>query len=219
MRSSVCASGSRCHDAACDALRPRLAQRRHLEQEQDAGHARDQEHTRAEADHRHVDRQPVGLQRGHDGCGVGVEPATRHRQQDQHRNEHEHPQRAVLRPAQHDRAGDQTREARQVDELVHVAPGHPRGGQAAQHDAHQQQPDADVDQGQPGLARRARRAGASARRRRRPGELSRRRALDRACRCSSDRFARSVDLRGSPAAAPARRRAAAARPPAPPPTR
>ncbi len=99
-----------------------------------------------------MDGQPVALQRRHDRGGVGVEPASRHRQQDQHRHEHEHPQGAVLRSPQHDRGGDQPREAGQVDELVHVAPRHPVGGQAAQHDADEQQRDAEVDQGQPGPA-------------------------------------------------------------------
>ncbi len=34
--------------------------------------------------------------------------------------------------------GDEPGQAGQVDELVHVAPRHPLGGQAAQHDARQQ---------------------------------------------------------------------------------
>ena len=113
------------HDAAGEIGASGLPQPGHLHQEQDAGHTRDQEHPRTQADHRDVDRQPVRLQRRHHRRRVRVEPLAGHRQQDQHRHQYEHPQRAVLRPTQDHRGGDQTAETGQVDELVHVAPRHP----------------------------------------------------------------------------------------------
>ena len=150
MRSSVCASGSRCTIRANAPEVSGSPSREVRSRNRMLATPGDQEHPGTQADHRHVDRQPVGLQRGHHRRGVGVEPAPGHRQQNQHRQQQENPQRAVLRSAQHDRAGDQPAKAGQVDELVHVAPRHPHGRQAAQHDADQQQPDAGVDQGQPG---------------------------------------------------------------------
>ncbi|CNM46039.1 Uncharacterised protein [Mycobacterium tuberculosis] len=115
-----------------------LTQPRCAHKEQDAGDTGDQEYPRTEADHRHMNGQPVGLQCRHHRGGIGVEPASGHGEQDQHRDQQEDPQRPVSRTAQHDRAGDEPGQAGQVDELVHVAPRHPLGGQAAQHDARQQ---------------------------------------------------------------------------------
>ena len=90
---------------------------------------------------------------------MGVEPLSGHREQNQYRNQNEHPQRPELRLAQHHRGGGQTAEAGQVDELVHVAPRCARGGQSAQHDATEQQCDAQIDQCQTGLAESVRQWG------------------------------------------------------------
>ena len=92
----------------------------------------------AQAHHRHVDGQPVGLQCRHHRRGIGVEPPAADRQQDEHRKQDEHPQRPVLRLAAPPRR-DQTAEAGQIDELVHVAPGRRRRPARSTMQAEQQQ--------------------------------------------------------------------------------
>ena len=106
----------------------------HAQQEQHARDTGQHEDAAADTDDGDVDRQPVGLQRGHHGRGVGVEDLPGQEHQDQDRDQQEDPHRAVAALVDEYQAGDGRGGRRHGDELVHVAEREAVSREAAQHD-------------------------------------------------------------------------------------